>query len=353
MSAYSAFFPFYEKLTPTQQSFYLQLCKELEYAPTEIKPAVKCSSEDAFAAIEAVYNDHPEFFWITGASGAQTVNSIVTAFKPKYNSLADRLSYHQSKFKKAVQAYLNSVENKPILQKEKLLHDRLVLEVDYIRGPFDQTAYSALVDHKSVCAGYSRAFQLLMQKIGIPCYYCSGLSITPRDTDWGKHAWNILKLGDDYYNVDVTWNDCYGNQSDRISYAYYNCTDAAIASNHRRSSDYTFLPKCCGTRFSYENVTGISPELSIVYQDGVTCQTPVKDHSSFLSVVVQEIKKSNQQQFTISLPASGTSTAENAMAWFEEAIAQVYGKNIGYSIRIQSTDYSNGWYRLTLIFRRS
>ena len=59
----------------------------------------------------------------------------------------------------------------------------------------DQSAYSALVQGRSVCAGYARAFQYICQRLGIPAYYCAGSS-------GEDHAWNIVKLGDGFYNVD-------------------------------------------------------------------------------------------------------------------------------------------------------
>ena len=46
----------------------------------------------------------------------------------------------------------------------------------YLGAKYNQTAYSALVNGSTVCAGYSKAFQLLMTKLGIPTYYVVGIS---------------------------------------------------------------------------------------------------------------------------------------------------------------------------------
>lgn len=69
-------------------------------------------------------------------------------------------------------------------------------------APENQTLYSGLVNGQTVCAGYARTFQYLMNRLDIPVIYVTGT------TDTGEaHGWNIVKCGDNYYNVDVTWGD--------------------------------------------------------------------------------------------------------------------------------------------------
>ena len=102
----------------------------------------------------------------------------------------------------------------------------------------NQSAYSALVEGKSVCAGYARAYQYLMQRLGIPCYYCTGFA-------GEDHAWNIVGLDDGYYNVDVTWDDTPGGE-----YDYFNKTDEDYADTHVRRDLSVNLPKCEGQRYA-------------------------------------------------------------------------------------------------------
>lgn len=90
---------------------------------------------------------------------------------------------------------------------------------------------------KRKCAGYARAFQYILQKLSIPCYYCTGHA-------GEEHAWNIVALEEDYYNVDVTWDD-----TDQISYDYFNKTDADYAKTHVRTNLSVNLPPCNGTAY--------------------------------------------------------------------------------------------------------
>ena len=98
----------------------------------------------------------------------------------------------------------------------------------------NQSAYGALVNGQTVCAGYARAFQYLLQQLGIPCYYCTGYA-------GENHAWNIVALEDGYYNVDATWDDTEGGK-----YDYFNKTDQDYADTHVRQELAVYLPPCNG-----------------------------------------------------------------------------------------------------------
>lgn len=67
----------------------------------------------------------------------------------------------------------------------------------------------ALIDKKTVCIGYSMALQRCLTNIGVECDIILGDgSETERKElyPWtGNHAWNQIKLYNDWYNVDVTW----------------------------------------------------------------------------------------------------------------------------------------------------
>ena len=99
----------------------------------------------------------------------------------------------------------------------------------------NQSAYSAVVNHETVCAGYARAFQFLLQQYGIPCYLCVGYAGEP-------HAWNIVCLDGKYYNVDVTWDDT--EEESGVSYDWYNRSDADYATTHLRQGLSVNLPPC-------------------------------------------------------------------------------------------------------------
>ncbi len=90
------------------------------------------------------------------------------------------------------------------------------------------TAYAALINGTAVCQGYSVLLYRLLLASGIDCRVITGKG------NGGNHAWNIIKLGDYYYNADSTWDAGY-------SYYYwdYFLVCNANFTDHVRNSEYT------------------------------------------------------------------------------------------------------------------
>lgn len=240
-------YPYYQMLSENQQSVYRQIYANAQNLTEKFAPEKTVSASDVKIAFEAVIGDHPEMFWLeTGYSSKYLANRQCVEIDLKYNSTADDLESAKQRFDAAAQNLITGAASLDSnYEKEKYVHDALASAVTYdLTADMNQSAYSALVNGKSVCAGYARAYQYLLQQLGIPCYYCTGYS-------GGDHAWNIVKLEDGYYNVDVTWDDAAA-----IRYDYFNKTDADFASTHVRQNLSVYLPACNGTAYRQENTTG-------------------------------------------------------------------------------------------------
>lgn len=115
------------------------------------------------------------------------------------------------------------------------------------------TAYGCLVQHKAVCSGYSAAFQLIMQRLGVECGRINGTKIT----ESGAHQWNYICLDGEYYFMDLTWDDPLNDDgNDSRIYDYFLISDADLAYTH--VSDRTHpQPVCSGTRYNYFYYNGL------------------------------------------------------------------------------------------------
>ena len=89
------------------------------------------------------------------------------------------------------------------------------------------SAYAALVDKKAVCQGYASLFYRMAVDAGIDARVIAGDA-------GGSHAWNIVRLGKRYFNVDSTWD---AGKTDTI-YDYFlkNMDDF---SDHKRDEEYS------------------------------------------------------------------------------------------------------------------
>ena len=138
---------------------------------------------------------------------------------------------------------------KTVLDKERLIHKLVCDEVTYDEtmaadDPDDkqmtQSCISAvLFDQKTVCAGDAQMFALLCGRAGITC-----VTVTSPG-----HAWNKVRIGNTWYNVDCTWNDSRGDLT------FFNVTDAQLLAadtavkEHVSSEEWAQVAPECTTAF--------------------------------------------------------------------------------------------------------
>jgi hypothetical protein len=92
-------------------------------------------------------------------------------------------------------------------------------------------------------------------------YFCT--YVTGKITGGGDHAWNIVRIGDNYYHVDVTWGDPVfagameeGTGITQMNYNYLCCTDSEIYTTHT-PEETVELPKCTDDSYNYYRINGM------------------------------------------------------------------------------------------------
>ena len=179
-------------------------------------------------------------------------------FFSQLNSWEKTLNAQNTEFDKAVKAHEIVVDKVDYF--DELLDDG-ILTSDEDEQFYTQSAYSVVCGEKTVCAGYSQAYTLLCNAVGVDAFSVTGSS----------HQWNKIRVNDSWYNVDCTWDDN-GNMSS-IPYYYY-CfmknDDYYMETDHHVESFWQeYTPKCTmDTGSTYFNV-GELPQ-----SNGIT-STPV------------------------------------------------------------------------------
>ena len=101
------------------------------------------------------------------------------------------------------------LQNLSDYDKIKEVHYWLVNNIEYDSNLEAEEPYSisgALTEGKAVCEGYARAFKYIMDGLGIPCVLVSGTATNSSGLT-ESHAWNYVYLNDQWYAIDVTWDD--------------------------------------------------------------------------------------------------------------------------------------------------
>ena len=112
------------------------------------------------------------------------------------------------------------------LDKIIYLHDTVVDMTDYqvLDSKTIFTASGVFVDKKAVCAGYAKAFNVLLHRVGLETSYVSSDSL--------NHGWSYVKLDGQWYHVDPTWDDTRTPVAGKVSRTNLLRNDEEFSSNH-------------------------------------------------------------------------------------------------------------------------
>ncbi len=176
---------------------------------------------DSDEELEKIYNyvmgDYPEIFWTDGYT--YTKDSVKFIYRcVNEDGVLDvkQIDRKREALKKGAKFFTKGITRKTKPYDALItIYRRLVLTLDYdgrgLQARVDEdmtkddrlrSLYSAIVEHKVVCAGYASAMQYLLQSVGISCGYVSSNRV-----GGSGHAFNALKLGKYCYYLDATWGD--------------------------------------------------------------------------------------------------------------------------------------------------
>lgn len=91
-------------------------------------------------------------------------------------------------------------------EKIKAVSDYIIQHVEYDWTFSKYTAYNALESGTAVCQGYSLLTYRLLAELGVPVRIIPGLG-TDSLGNKESHGWNIVQIGQFWYNLDNTWDD--------------------------------------------------------------------------------------------------------------------------------------------------
>lgn len=239
---------YFKQLTEEEQRVYRELLKGIRAREKEFYLTI--SDDDSIdRSYHAVLKDHPEIFWVHNREKIYKTtysDSDYCVFTPGYTYTDSEIDEIQTAMEQRFQEVRALIpEDAGDYEKVRIVYTYVIDHTQYQTGEDDQSIAGVFWKKSAVCAGYAGAVQYLLERLDIPCIYVDGS--TKGSTE--GHAWDIVKIGQEYYYVDAT----NGDQPDFLN------GDAAQLEEHK-TIIYDYL---CPFPEEYEKTYTPSEELTV------------------------------------------------------------------------------------------
>ena len=157
-------------------------------------------------------------------STSEYENSKVIEFQVKYLTTASEEFQLEDYIKKILQQLIKSGMDQ--FDIEKAIHDYIVNKVKYDESENHKSGYDAIFQGTTQCQGYSLLAQKFFDLAGI-----KSLIVRSPEMD---HSWNLVNIKNNWYHLDITWDDPIPDKVGRILYSFYNLTDDEMINHPER-----------------------------------------------------------------------------------------------------------------------
>ena len=248
---------------------------------------------------------NPELFFVNG-------------FKLKYSYLSTTIypSYICSKSESDEILYLCRRKARQLTDRcqgpgdySKVLqaHDLLARNVVYKRGSSQElhTIVGSLINKQGVCEGFAKALKYLLDIMSIPSVLVYGYGYTGNAGNKEAHTWNLVRFGNDWIHVDVTFDTTIRN-GQALRYDYFGLSDNQILKDHEfdlkkypaaLKTDYEFYLRNGLVMYTKKQMNAfVSNALHDGRQD-VIFKLPGKScDEKILQIIIDEIQNLLEQQ---------------------------------------------------------
>lgn len=247
----------YDMLAESLRPLYVEILTILEHHAENIK--VSTNDSDVLQKVFLyVHADHPEIYWVDGYSYMRYSRGndiLYLTFSGKYTYTLEETRMLQLSIDQYVSRCLSGISrNASDYDKVKYIYEYIIEHTEYVLDSKDnQNILSVFLNGESVCQGYAKAAQYLLERLDVPCTMVVG------KVESGEgHAWNLVQIDGAYYYMDPTWGDAsyrldgqlMQNSSMPISYEFLNITTEQLQATHIIDSVVP-MPQCIATAANY------------------------------------------------------------------------------------------------------
>lgn len=208
-----------------------------------------------------VMNDHPELFYVIGYSLEEYTKDgelCRLLFEGSYSMDEEEVSIRREQIALYTGECLAGIAaSASDYEKVKYVYEYIIEHTEYRPdAPQNQNICSVFISRESVCQGYAKAMQYLLEQLGVPCTLVLG------SVDGIGHAWNLVQVDGEYYYVDSTWGDASyqsrGTENSAVTgvnYDYLCVTTKQLCETHE-IANIVEVPECVSMTANYYVMEG-------------------------------------------------------------------------------------------------
>ena len=269
----------YSRLNDLEKTIYDKLNSSVKKMDTSVDLySYKCSKDMIGKIYAALTADYPQYFYLTKNcsysydSKKQCVNQLFLMYtdgtttdqyddsgKRTITANRDVITNKINAFEAKISEIISSIpSDSSALEKEKWIYEFIQSHVAYdmqaadlvnkpngIQVPHAYDVYGAICEGNAVCEGYAKLFQYLCYCVGVNSTVVFGTS------SGQPHMWNCVELDNEWYMLDVTWDD--SGQENLYCYSYFNLTRSKMSEDHFVDTSTLKVPSCVSDTYAFYN----------------------------------------------------------------------------------------------------
>ncbi len=256
-----------EALAPASSYAYSTLSEAEQQVYREVYHGLVSGQETKLSTLEDevlkrvfkyVLYDHPEIYDTDGFHySSESIGNVRLSLSliPQYTLTREEKEATDARLSEKLAAVLAAAPTGSDYEKACYAYDWVVENTDYaLDAANGQNVLSVFLDGQSVCNGYAKAFQLLLQNMEIPAVLVTGTAKN------GSHAWVAACLDGAWSLFDPTWGEPgISNKAFSdihfVNHSYFALTSDDMGLDHEALGDLP-LPDCSDESHSYFRQTG-------------------------------------------------------------------------------------------------
>ncbi|GAB1475750.1 hypothetical protein MASR2M70_05820 [Bacillota bacterium] len=251
-------------LSANDEELYATLLNGLKSSLEEIDISGYNISDSDTETIERIFrnvvDDNSSLFYVTGEYQIIYIpGEKIVSVEPVYNMGGAELIAAQAEYSDYIETITSLVNPTwTDLEIALFLHDYLALHYEYDTSLSIHDAYQFFKQKKGVCQAYTLAYQSLLAEFDIGRARALSESM--------NHIWNVIKIGGEWYHVDVTWDDPVPDKLGYVGHMFFLVSDAGIQKAGRDHFNWVSPATC--TSYKYDDYSWIGTTAPFTYSGG-------------------------------------------------------------------------------------